>query len=201
MARPYGGRPTCEGCKSIDIRRWHREGRLRAGQCFPLSWTRGGEPFGSIWVIAVVDAVFLMFQSQHRGHTEGKSVLQHVPITWTACRFGGRRAWFRCDAYTGSQYCGRRVAMLYSAGEVFACRLCYCLTYASQHEAVRHRGLGKARKIRMRLGGGPSLFDEFPAKPKGMHQQTYVRLRHSHDVAAARCTMGLTQYIDRLSRR
>jgi hypothetical protein len=28
MARPsYGGRPTCEGCKSIDVRRWHREGR------------------------------------------------------------------------------------------------------------------------------------------------------------------------------
>jgi hypothetical protein len=24
----YGARPTCESCKSIDVRRWHREGRL-----------------------------------------------------------------------------------------------------------------------------------------------------------------------------
>jgi len=26
MARPYGGRPTCEGCMSIDVRHLHREG-------------------------------------------------------------------------------------------------------------------------------------------------------------------------------
>ena len=33
MARPaYGGRAICESCTSIDARRWHREGRLRAGQ-------------------------------------------------------------------------------------------------------------------------------------------------------------------------
>jgi hypothetical protein len=65
MARPaYGGRPTCEGCKSIDVRRWHREGRLRASQYFSLSWTRGGEPSGSIWAISGTDAVFLILQSQ-----------------------------------------------------------------------------------------------------------------------------------------
>jgi hypothetical protein len=81
MARPaYGGRPTCEGCKSIDVRRWHREGRLRAGQTSSLSWTRGGEPSGGIYVLAVADAVILMFHSQRRGHTEGKPVLQRVPI-------------------------------------------------------------------------------------------------------------------------
>ncbi len=32
MARPaYGGRLTCEGCKSIGVRRWHRGGRLLRG--------------------------------------------------------------------------------------------------------------------------------------------------------------------------
>ena len=25
---------------------------------------------------------------------------QHVPILWTACYLGGRRAWFRCTAYS-----------------------------------------------------------------------------------------------------
>jgi hypothetical protein len=34
-------RATCEGCMSIDVRRWHREGLLCAGQRFshPLTWT------------------------------------------------------------------------------------------------------------------------------------------------------------------
>jgi hypothetical protein len=38
---PFGGRDTCESCKSIDVRRWHREGRLRDGQQFTWSWTSG----------------------------------------------------------------------------------------------------------------------------------------------------------------
>jgi hypothetical protein len=44
MARPaYGGRTTCESCTSIDVRRWHREGRLQAGQYFSQSWSLGAE--------------------------------------------------------------------------------------------------------------------------------------------------------------
>jgi hypothetical protein len=57
------------------------------------------------------------------------------------------------------------VALLYCAGELFACRRCYGLVYASQHEALRHRGLGQAQKIRMRLGGSANMLDAFPDKP------------------------------------
>jgi hypothetical protein len=179
MARPaYGGRPTCEGCKSVDVR------------------PRGGEPSGSINVCTEDDAVVLMFHAR-RGHAEWKSVEQRVPITWTACHLGGRRAWFRCPVYSNGRYCGRRVALLYGAGELFACRRCCGLAYQSQRESLRHRGLGKAQKIRMRLGGSPSLFDCFPDRPRGMHRRTYSRLRHSHDVAAARCTKGLTRFLSR----
>jgi hypothetical protein len=195
MARPaYGGRPTCDGLRSIDVRRWHREGRLHAGQNFSLSWSRGGEPSGSIGVRTEADAVVLMFHARRGGDTEWKSVEQCVPITWTACHLGGRRPWFCC-------LCGRRVALLYGAGELFACRRCCGLAYQSQQESLRHRGLGKAQKIRMRLGGSPSIFDCFPDRPKGMPWRTYSRLRNSHDVAAARCTMGLTQFLNRRSSR
>jgi hypothetical protein len=181
MARPaYGGRPTCEGCRSIDVRRWHREGRLHAGQSFSSSWTHAGEAAGSIRV---------------------RTVEQRVPIVWTACHLGGRRAWFRCDVHSGGRYCGRRVALLYGAGELFACRRCYGLAYASQQEALRERGLGKAQKIRTQLGGSPSIFSDFPAKPKGMHRQTYFRLRRCHDVAAAQCLGGITQFLSRRSSR
>ena len=154
MARPYGsGRSTCESCKSIDVRRWHREGRLRPGQYFSCSWTRGGEPSGNINVRTDLDAVVLMYRSRSYGDAEGKSVEQRVLIAWTACHLGGRRPWFVCSVYSSGRYCGRRVALLYGAGELFACRRCYGLAYASQHEALHHRGLGKAQKIRMQLGG------------------------------------------------
>jgi hypothetical protein len=68
MARPYGsGRSTCESCKSIDVRHWHRAGRLRPGQYFSWSWTCGGEPSGNISVRAEQDAVVLMFRSRTYG--------------------------------------------------------------------------------------------------------------------------------------
>jgi hypothetical protein len=126
---------------------------------------------------------------------------QKVPITWTTCRLGGRRPWFICSVYSGGRYCGRRVALLYGAGELFACRRCYGLAYASQHEALHHRGLGKAPKIRMRLGGSPSMLEGFPDKPKGMHWETYDRLRRAHDIAEARSMAGIMQFVDRLQRR
>jgi hypothetical protein len=184
--RPYGA-PACESCPSIDARRWHREGRLHPGRCFPYSWTRAGEPAGSIKVRTEAEAVVLMFNSRTSEDSEWKSVEQRVPITWTPCRFGGRRAWFRCDVHSGGRYCGRRVALLYAAGELFACRHCYGLAYVSQQESLRYRGLGKARKIRARLGGSLNMFDDFPDRPKGMHRRTYIRLRRSHDIAALRC--------------
>ena len=39
------------------------------------------------------------------------------------------------------------------------------------------RGIGRARKIRVQLGGTANLFADFPEKPKGMHWRTYMRLR------------------------
>jgi hypothetical protein len=202
MARPaYGGRTTCESCNSIDARRWHREGRLRPGQYFSCSWTCGGEPSGNINVRTEANAVVLMYRSRSCGDAEWKSVEQRVPIAWTACHLGGRRAWFVCSVYSSGQYCGRRVAVLYGAGELFACRRCYALVYESQNESLHHRGLWKAQKIRMRLGGSPSMLEGFPDKPKGMHWETYDRLRRAHDIAEARSMVGLTQFVDRLQRR
>jgi hypothetical protein len=170
------------------VRRWRREGRLNQGETFPWSWTIGGKPYGTINVQIEPNAVLLRFRARSYESAEWKLVEQHVPIVWTACHLGGGRPWFRCAATANGQYCGRRVAKLYlGGGYVFACRRCYGLLYASQLESSRHRGVGKAQKIRMALGGSPNLFDAFPSRPKGMHRRTYNRLRHRHDVATARC--------------
>jgi hypothetical protein len=202
MGRPaYGARTTCESRKSIDVRRWHREGQLRAGQCFSCSWTRGGTPSGSISVRTEPDAVLLTFRYRSSTATDWQSVEQRVPIAWTACHLGGRRPWFRCTGYAGGQSCGRRVALLYLAGKFFACRRCYGLAYTSQQESSWYRGLGKAQKIRTRLGGGPNMLEAFPDRPKGMHWRTYDRRRRAHDLAERKAMTGLTQFVDCLQCR
>jgi hypothetical protein len=177
MARPaYGGRRTCESCRWIDGRRWHREGRL--SQRFSCAWTRRGVSYGEIAVRTELDAVVLIYKVRSEGH-DWRSVEQRVPISWTACRFGGRRPWFTC------RRCERRAAMLYGAGELFACRRCYGLAYASQQESPLDRSLSQAQKIRFRLGGSPSTFDQFPGRPKRMHRRTYDRLRARGEKAEA----------------
>jgi hypothetical protein len=184
MARPaYGGRTTCESCSSIDVRRWHREGRLRPGQYFYSLWARGGEPSGRINVRTECDAVVLIYRSRSRGAGEWKSIEQRVLIAWTTCHLGGRRPWFVCSAYSNGRYCGRRAAVLYGAGQLFACRRCYGLAYESQQETPMQRGVSKAQKIRMRLGGSVNLFEPFPEKPKRMHWLTYLRLRARAEAA------------------
>src|SRR5262249_48030385 len=161
-------------------------------------WTRGGAPSGSISMQTEADAVLLTFRHRSWGETEWQSVKQRAPITWTACHLGGCRPWFRCTGYTAGRSCGRRVALLYLAGELCGCRRCYALAYASQQEAVHYRWLGKVQKIRMRLGGSPSMLEDFPPKPKGMHWQRYERMRDVHDLAHERAMMGLMQFADRL---
>lgn len=59
----------------------------------------------------------------------GEMVTQEVMIDWTACSFGGKRPWFLCGN------CGRRVAVLYGPGKIFACRHCLNLTYRSSQES------------------------------------------------------------------
>jgi hypothetical protein len=167
--------PTCESCRSIDVREWARRGYLRPHQLFLWSWTRDGGPWGSITVRtgpeAVTGAVVLRFRLRGSSGNRWKSVEQRVSISWTKCHLGGWRPWFCCS-------CGRRAAKLYgAAADFFACRHCCGLAYASQQLCTRDRLISSARKIRMQLGGGPSLFDPFPDKPRGMHWSTYERLR------------------------
>jgi hypothetical protein len=182
---------TCESCPSIDARQWHRRGLLYPGQQFSWSWICDGEPAGSINVCVECAAVVLKYRSCGSGSSEWKSIQQRVPIKLTVCHLGGVRPWFVCAVYSDGHYCGRRAAILYCAGELFACRRCYGLTYDSQQQTALHRGLEQARKIRMRLGGGADLLEPFPPKPKGMHWRTFDRLRARAEAALFRSNLAL----------
>jgi hypothetical protein len=111
-----------------------------------------------------------------------RSTLSANPIwlNWDATR---PRTVAECPEWA---YCGRRVAVLYAAGDLFACRHCYRLCYASQQESRQSRFIRRSRKIRMRLGGSPDLLQPFPKRPPGMHQRTYMRLRARDPFVATR---------------
>jgi hypothetical protein len=186
MARSFfGARDTCESFKSIDVRRWYREGRLVAGHSFRWSWTCLGEPSGTINVSVEEDAVVLIYRARSLLAPEWRRAEQRVPITWTNCHFGGQRPWFTCCASVDRRHCGRRVAVLYAAGELFACRSCYNLAYESQQGSPVLRSLSRSLKIRVRLGGSPDPLGPFPEKPRGMHWRTYLRLRARAEAAEA----------------
>jgi hypothetical protein len=67
--------------------------------------------------------------------------------------------------------------------DLFACRDCHRLAYASQNDSDRDPALNKLQRIKMRMGGTGSIFERFPPRPKGTHRQTYERLRRVHHVA------------------
>jgi hypothetical protein len=176
MARYAGwGRKTCESCHALDVRRLYRKGLLSAGLYYSWQWTCNGEPDGEIRIRTETDRLVLNYRIRQSGE-EWESVEQRVPIVWTPCRFGGRQPWFICSVYADGRYCGRRVAKLYGAGKLFACRHCYHLAYASQQASPPYREMEQAQKIRMRLGGTGSIDEPFPDKPKGMHWTTFNRL-------------------------
>jgi hypothetical protein len=128
MARPaYGGRRTCESCRSIDVRRWHRNGALYVGHHFSCSWTWDGKPSGRVDVRTETDAVVLIYRPPGPGAAEWQPFEQRVAITWTACHFGGRaglgsyaRSTPVVDIAAGASRCCTRSADYSAAGSAAA---------------------------------------------------------------------------------
>jgi hypothetical protein len=169
---------TTSSYLQLDARLLQRKGYLRSMDGWlPLTWSRDGEPIGSVRIRVEEGRVILRYRHQRYGE-DWKNHEYSVFLDRTHCHFGGTRVWFRCPA----QYCSRRVAILYG-GSIFACRHCHQLGYDSQREAAHSRALTRAQRIRERLGGSGSMVEEFPDRPKWMHHQTYWRLIREYEEA------------------
>ena len=163
-------------CRSLDVRRLHREGLLQPDTFCGWAWLNSaGEQEAYIGVQVAGDGVKLTYRYRFGGG-EWQDVREPVDLSWTPCNYGGRRPWFRCPGVVSGISCSRRVLKLYLAGQYFLCRHCYALAYPSQRVLVADRPMTRAQDIRMRLGGSGSLCDPFPEKPKRMHWATYLRL-------------------------
>lgn len=155
--------------RSIDVRRWQRDGLLSGGY-FGWQWTDSdtGEVRSNIGVYPKHQAVELSYT------VDGHSFRPLIQITTTPCAFGGSRVWFQCLR------CHGRCAKLFLRGGHFRCRKCNQISYQSQSEDVIGRMWIAQAKIENRLGGGL-------ARPKFMRQKTYDRLRERYwDLEMAR---------------
>lgn len=183
----YGaGRPgwhvKAEHCRSIDARRWAREGILQAaGRAGGWGWTDPdtGKQLASIGYSVVPGALTLIYTMN------GDPMRQHVPILSTGCTYGGRRYWFGCP------WCGKRVAILYLRNLGFACRKCNRIAYASQSDDELGRTWRKQSKIERKL-------DEHWRRPKGMHRATHERLVDVISDCEERRDAGLAALLQRL---
>lgn len=168
----HSARPTTDDYPNIDVRRWACEGMLVAGYQGGWQWSRAGETV-SICVRTEAGRVILSYPS--RG-SEWKDNEYPICIVRTRCHLGGTRPWFICPVVD----CRRRVAMLYR-GNIFACRHCHRLTFASTREDASFRAARRANRLRERLGWEPGILNRRGGKPKWMRWRTFFRLRDRHD--------------------
>jgi hypothetical protein len=182
----YGAKNTTDDYRSIDIRRWNRDGLLQPHRSFGWQWSRHGEVYASIQVCTEAGKVILTYR--HRsGGDDWKQESYPVGLEWTNCHLGGQRPWFLCPA----RGCRRRVAILYG-GTVFACRHCHNLVYPSQREEEHDRAARKADRIREKLGWEPGILNGRGwLKPKGMHWSTYQKLIKEHDRLVHQAMYGI----------
>lgn len=148
---------------SLDVRWLHRMNMLAVRGEYRLTWKHA-----SAGICTYADAVALTYRFRAGGET-WQDVSQRIPLTTTACTFGGARQWFCCPR------CGRRVAILYLLGWP-ACRSCNRLAYPSQSEDAIGRGWLRQRRIERRLAGGAGEWNH--RRPKGMRRATFDRLRN-----------------------
>jgi hypothetical protein len=190
----YGAKDTTDDYRSIDVRRWQRDGLLTPGQAFGWQWSREGEVVASIRVRAEADRVVLNYR--HRsGEEDWKDESYPVCLDRTECHLGGQRPWFIYPA----RGCGRRAAILY-CGSIFACRHCCELAYPSQRETYDDRAARQANRIREKLSWEPGILNGDGSKPNGMHWNTFERLSAQHDSFVQISLNGLAARLNILGR-
>jgi Zn-finger protein len=170
-----GAKDTTDDYRSIDVRRWKRDGLLVPDQVFGWQWSRHNKVVASIRVVTQSDRLILIYRHRAQGK-DWTDESYPVYLDWTDCNMGGQRPWFVCPA----KGCGKRVAILYGGG-IFACRKCHQLNYPSQREDLDDRACRRADKIRDKLGWEPGILNGYGMKPKGMHMSTFLKLCKQHN--------------------
>ncbi len=87
------GRDKVEECRSIDVNRLHREGRLSPGWQGICQWSRDSERIASI-SMRMESARLVLSYRVRIGSGDWEDIKGSVPIVGVACRFGSSRPYF-----------------------------------------------------------------------------------------------------------
>jgi hypothetical protein len=161
----YKGLIPIEQAMQLDIRKLDPS----ANYLTTLNWIMG-ERTASMSASVTPEAVVLSYLRTPDLNLQPTEITERIPISWRRRHFGGREALFVCPG------CQRHAFHLYFRSGRFRCRYCARMTYAVRNETQLARMIRRARKLRARLGGGPSLLDPIPPRPYGMWWSTYDRL-------------------------
>ena len=178
---------TTDEMLSLDINYLQRHHYLQPDRLITLTWRRRGLKIGEIQLTATSDHLVLRYRTRAPAQAWQEQEYP-VAIERTLCHYGGCRAWFLCPR------CGRRVGKLFG-GTLFACRHCHRLNYDSQRENDLDRLARRLDKIRARLGWESGVLNGHGLKPKGMHRQTYDRLRKQHDQLEQTLLTGIARQL------
>ena len=185
----YSGKRATEDSTPLDIRRMARSGALTPGRTSSWEWTVNDLVHSSIRIRAETGMVTLSYTYRPR-EAAPEVINQFVDVETTPCTLGGSRPWFSCPT------CRRRVAVIYGAGRLFACRRCQGLAYASQNESGDDRATRRAGRIRKLLGWPAGILNGPGGKPVGMHWRTYQRLIAEHDAMVSVAFAGMAKRLD-----
>lgn len=141
MAR-YGWKGTTEASKRVELSWLKKQKYLDGFRGGNINWSINGEPTGNIniQVDTYSDNPNIKFVYKvRRNGEEWKDIDFSFRMESTPCRFGGKKWFFICGLSKNGQHCGKRVRILYQAGDYFGCRHCADLTYDSCNESKRFR--------------------------------------------------------------
>ncbi len=165
-------RGICERLPQISIRELEKRGMLTEG--FPLydKWVPGGRSSEKGSIDIRIDYYQATISFTLYGAKREKTVdVVRTPIFRKHPYWAGyHKPYFECPA------CFRRCEILYIINSV-ACRSCHGLKYQSQ-KGTAWTAANTAKRIRKRLGDNTgSVWADIPPRPKGMHHNTYRRLK------------------------
>ena len=168
----YSGKAETSDSMPLDIRKITRKSLLVPGNGFSWQWLVNDRQVAGISIRVDFDQGMVL---SYRMKSTGEVVEQRVQTQTSPCHLGGQRHWFTCPR------CSKRVAVLYAPGRYFACRRCGGLGYATQKEGTGDRASTRADKLRKRLSWEAGILNGDGGKPKGMHWNTFLRLKCHHD--------------------
>lgn len=197
----YGGRPTANMSKRIDLAWMIRNRRAVPGQWISgsLSWSCGGESAGSVSYVARMEDPYnseLQLTYWRGSGDEREYVEQRVRLVFTEPNFGGRRWWMVCP------FKHIRVGKLYlpNGGDRFASRKAWRLAYQSQRVGHRDRAFEKLFRLQRKLGCDQG-YDSYIWRPKGMWQRTFDRHVERFEELEAECSAEMAMLVLRLGGR